>query len=695
MKERQFVSACLAISLFLLPSLAMAIGTREDQSEDIFNLGEVTVTTSALNTIESGQSVHVITEDEINKSSARTLDEALVLLPDVNVKVGSEGVPRVEIRGAKGKDILVLLNGVPINSAFDGQFDPSTIPVDSIAKIKVTVGASSVLYAQGALGGVIDIITKKGNQGFKGTAGFEAGDGTPYLAKASLSAGKGKFDFFTSASAFRRDRFPLAEPFTSSIYEEAGYRKNSDNTRNNVFMSLGFTPSDTWHFSLTGNYVEGGYGKPASAINNKFDPYALQAQFARVDNYEGILGQLTAEYTPSERFDIRSKVFYNRMAQDNNRYDNEDYDSFDDPFVANSYRLRNTGTKTGASIQPTYDFGRWGSLTFDLSGEQDAWDATGDVKPGGGTTGAAGGHGVGSGSAPYVLFPVSDHYDLSVYSVAVEYKVSLLKNLGLGVGYGNLWQVRDDQNLANYRISASLYYDVFQGTRLKAAFMRNVRFPTISELYLRPTWNTGLSEERTMSYQLGLEQKLPWRSQFEINGFYNDVRDFIGLKLLQLTPQEAYQPHNVNIPHIRFYGFEASLSTSFLKRLKMRLAYTRNNSVNLSGPTWADNNQPLQYVPRDKATFSARYDFDWGLTPFLSVVYVGDSVVYSKQQYVTVLKSYMTPYIVANLKLSQRLFRDKLTVYAGADNILNWNYEDAYGIPRAGRYIFAGFDYHF
>ena len=108
----------------------------------------------------------------------------------------------------------------------------------------------------------------------KGSVGYEAGNGSPYLGKASLSGGNGKYDFFLSGSAYHRDHFPLAEPFTSSIYEEAGYRKNSDDTRNNVFLNLGFTPDDEWHFTLIGNYVEGGYGKPASAINNNFDPYA-------------------------------------------------------------------------------------------------------------------------------------------------------------------------------------------------------------------------------------------------------------------------------------------------------------------------------------------------------------------------------------------------------------------------------------
>lgn len=667
------------------------MGTSEDQSQDIFALGEVTVTATTMTPIEAGETVHQITADEISKSGSRTLDEALVLLSDVNIKLGADGVPRVEVRGFKARDILVLLDGVPINSAFDGQFDPSTIPVDTIAKIKVTTGAKPVLYGQGGLGGVINIITKKGQPGVKGTAGFEAGDGTPYLARSSLSGGSGKYDFFLSGSAYHRDQFPLARSFTGSVNEEAGYRKNNDNTRNNAFLNLGYTPTDDLHLALTSNYVEGGYGKPASAINDKFDPYAPPARFGRVDNYEGFMFQLAGDYSPTEALGIRSRFYYNQMNQDNNQYDNENYDSFDDPLIPNSYHLRNTGINSGASLQPKYDFGRAGAVTLGFSGERDIWIDSGAVKPGNGVGGAQGGHGLGTGSPPYILYPVSDHYDLYVYSAAVEYEVSLLKNLGFAAGYARHWQLREDTNLADYSVSASLYYDILRDTRLKAAFMRNIRFPTMSQLYLRDTNNPHLVQERTYHYQLGVEQKLPWRSLFKINGFYSDIYNFIGLKY-NLTPQqEGNDPYNVNFRLYRFYGFETSMETSFLRQLQLKLAYTLNASRDLS----LQDRDEVQYVPRDKWVFTGRYDFTCGLTPFLSVVYVSDSVVYSKQQYVTVLKAHMADYAVANFKLGQKLFRDRVTVYVGVDNLFNKDYEDTYGIPRPGRYVYAGFEYRF
>ncbi|MCX5806012.1 MAG: TonB-dependent receptor plug domain-containing protein [Proteobacteria bacterium] len=688
MKQTLLILASLLIFLLLPVQPLFAMGSPEDQSEDIFQLEPTTVT--SVNPMEAGETVHEINAEDIKKTGARTLDEALVLLSDVNIKMGAEGVPRVEIRGFKTRNILVLMDGVPMNSALDGQFDPSIIPVDSISKIKVIAGASSVLYGQGALGGVIDIISKKGKRGLKGTLSYETGEGTPYLTKSSLSGAKGKYDFFLSGSMYRRDYFPVAKPFIGTLEESAGYRINSDNTRNNAYMNLGFTPNDTLHLAVSGNYVQGGYGKPASAINNKFDPYAPPARFGRVDNYEGYMFQFVANYNPTESLDIRSRIYYNQMTQDNNQYDDETYSTFDNPVMPNSYHLKNTGINTGASIQPAYDFGKAGSITFDFSGEQDQWIATGGVKPGGGESGASGGHGVGSGSPPYILYPVSDNYVVHLYSAAVEYKVTFLKKLGFAVGYGRHWQLREDKRLDDYSYSTSIYYDIFKATKLKAAFMRNIHFPSISQLYLRNTNNTRLLTEKANHYQFGVEQKLPWRSSFKINGFHSDIFNFIAMKQ-NITPQQGFAPYNFNFSQYRFYGFETSLETNFIKELQLKVQYTLNQSRDYSLPDRIE----VQYVPKYKFVFTGKYEFAFGLIPFVSLVYVADSYVYSKQQYITVMRAKMADYAVINCRLSQKLFKNRFTIYVGADNIMNNNYEDTYGIPRPGRYVYGGIEYRF
>ena len=155
--------------------MAWPMGTPEDQSEDIFSLGDVVVS-GKRDGIEAAETIHVITAEDINKSGAKTLDEALVLLSDVSIHLGNEGVPRVEIRGFKNRQVLLLLDGIPMNSSFDQQFNATSIPVENIAKLNVTVGASSVLYGKGGLGGIINIITKKGKKGMNVIVGAESGD---------------------------------------------------------------------------------------------------------------------------------------------------------------------------------------------------------------------------------------------------------------------------------------------------------------------------------------------------------------------------------------------------------------------------------------------------------------------------------------------------------------------------------------
>jgi vitamin B12 transporter len=698
MNRRVLLAAGLAILSVFSAAQVSAMGTPEDQGEDIFSLGEVVVSGRA-DGIEAAETVHVITADEIRKSSARTLDEALNLLSDVNIQVGNEAVPRVDIRGFRTRHVLFLLDGIPMNSAFDQQFDPSMIPVENIAKIKVTAGASSVLYGQGGLGGVINIITKKGKKGINGMAGVESGDGEPYFTKASISGGKGMFDFFASGSVFRRDRFPLAKDFNGILEEQAGYRKNSDSTRDNAFFNLGFNPNRDLTIALTGNWVQGGYGKPASAINNKFDPYAPPAKFGRVDWFGGYTLQLAADYTASNSLNVRSMVYYNRMDQDNNQYDDENYGEIStgepDPSipgtikptnkdVPNSYKIRNRGINRGASIQPKYDLGRAGVITMGFSGEWDTWIDSGLQKLGG-DGGSGGNHGIGSGSPPYNLFPIQDHKDLYIASAAIEYEVEPVKNLGLAVGYAHYWQIRDEATPDDYSVSASVYYDLFKGTRLKAAFQRNIRFPSLSQLYLRDSNNPNLATEKVFHYQLGIAQKLPWRSLLKIDGFRSDAYNFIALNQ-NVTPAK-----NWNFSLYRFYGFETSVETNPLPNLLMKAGYTYLQSQDLSG---VDRDE-VQYVPRDKFTFVGKYDFDFGLTPFVSVVYVADSFVYTKQQIATVGKAQMANYTVVNVKLSQKLYKDRINLYFGVDNIFNKDYEQSYGIPRPGRFIFGGIEYRF
>jgi len=125
----------IMVALIGIPVMGSAQDIKSNQ--EVYRLGEVIVTDERQG-VESVAVVREVTAEEINAKGARTLDEAIALLPGVVVRTGSRGVPRVDIRGFRSRHIVVLLNGVPMNPAFDGQFDPSLIPVENIAKIKVS-----------------------------------------------------------------------------------------------------------------------------------------------------------------------------------------------------------------------------------------------------------------------------------------------------------------------------------------------------------------------------------------------------------------------------------------------------------------------------------------------------------------------------------------------------------------------------
>jgi vitamin B12 transporter len=71
----------------------------------------------------------------------------------------------VSIRGSTANGVLVLLDGLPLNTAFGGAVDLSTIPAGWIDRIEVVRGAEGALYGPGALGGVVNVLTPRGRPG--------------------------------------------------------------------------------------------------------------------------------------------------------------------------------------------------------------------------------------------------------------------------------------------------------------------------------------------------------------------------------------------------------------------------------------------------------------------------------------------------------------------------------------------------
>jgi len=651
------LSAICGLQLSQGSVLAAEIQNRQET----YSLGELVISGQAEG-VQASETVHTVTAEDIRSRGARTLDQAIVMLPGVNVRTGGEGVPRIDIRGFRTRHVVLLLDGIPMNSAYDQQFDPTVIPTENIAEIKLTTGASSTLYGQGGLGGVINIITKKGVPGLHGMISGETGDHAPYLGRASISGATDRFNYFLSGSTSKIDGYPLSDGFRLTPEQNAGYRKNSDKERNSVFGSAGFTPNKDLSAGLTFNYTQGSYGKPFSVVNDPFDPFASTSKYARVDDSSAVSLQLAVDYAFTDQLSLRGWTFFNQLEERANQYDNANFNSFN--LVAGSFQQNVKTSVKGVSLQPRYEMGKGGVITFSLGAEGDNWENSGPLTV-----------------AANTFTSLAADKSLAIFSSGVEYELSPMPGLGLVAGYGHYLQSRDEHNDDDYSLLAGASYDLTGDTRLKASFKRNIRFPALGDLYDPSQGNSQLAAERSYTYEGGVEQKFPGKSTISLTGFYTVAKNLI--------QNDQATNKNTNLAEVRFAGVELSAATQFVKGLLLRVSYNHLESEDRSR---AGRDQ-LQYTPGDKATLEGKYDFDCGFSPYFSLLYVGNQFFYTKNSITPVQKAQLNDYALANLKLSQKILNNKATIYVGADNLFDENYETSYGLPRAGRYLYGGIEF--
>ena len=125
-----------------------------------------------------------------------------------------------------------------------------------------------------------------------------------------------------------------------------------------------------------------------------------------------------------------------------------------------------------------------------------------------------------------------------------------------------------------------------------------------------------------------------------------------------------------------------------MKGLFLRGSYTYLDSKDFSRP----DNGPQQYTPGDRATLEGKYDFASGFTIYASYLFVGDQFFYTKNGVTPMQRLQLDNYTLVNIKLSQKLYGNRVTLYIGANNLFDRNYETAYGFPQAGRFIYGGIE---
>lgn len=163
-----------------------------------------------------GSAVSVVTGAELKNRQVRNAAEALRSLPGVSVSQqgGAQNLTVVRLRGAESNHTLVLIDGVEVNTGSEGFFDFSTLLVDDIAQIEVLKGPQSGLYSSGALGGVINIITRQGKGPLTFRARAEGGAFGTRDGMIGVSGGTDRAHASVTLSGRKTDGFDISDAGT-------------------------------------------------------------------------------------------------------------------------------------------------------------------------------------------------------------------------------------------------------------------------------------------------------------------------------------------------------------------------------------------------------------------------------------------------------------------------------------------------
>ncbi len=230
------------VPVALMAAIPVSVHAQEPESSLIV----VTASRAEEKLADTLAPVTVVSREQIERLQSTDLQDLFLGLPGLTI--ASNGGPgkstSLFIRGTESDHVLVLIDGIKVGSATSGSTPFEQIPIDQIERIEIVRGPRSSLYGSEAIGGVIQIFTRRGN-GKGAVASFSAGRGTrgDSRLEAGLRGGIGRFWYGMGVSGRHTDginvRPSVAEPDKDAYDNRAGSAR------------LGYTFSDAAEISAS------------------------------------------------------------------------------------------------------------------------------------------------------------------------------------------------------------------------------------------------------------------------------------------------------------------------------------------------------------------------------------------------------------------------------------------------------------
>jgi vitamin B12 transporter len=560
----------MVLFFFVLISLfsSMLVPPVAAQQEEALPPVVVTATRTETPQQDVTTSISVITAKDIEAQHAVTVSEILRNVPGLDVvQSGSRGNPTsVFIRGSESDQLLVLIDGVEANSTTLGAFDFAHLMTDNIERIEVLRGAGGTLYGSQAIGGVINIITKKGVGPPQLTVSPEGGNWSTHREAFAMRGGAGKLGYSLSAARLGTEGFHRRFDRSNDDYRNLStsgrldYSLTDDTSLKGIFR---FVKTDLGLFN-SNNFVPGNPG----------DPNAREGA-------EQYLGKLEWEQRILHGWDYRiSGSIFKEHIKDK---DDPEPGSFD-----GRERSRFRPQIATAEFQSNYRWEEWSTTTFgvEFKRRKASTASTFDGFDVGGIDRAIRNMG----------------YYLQEQIRFFDGRLILVPGVRLDdhQTFGTEWSPSFS--------SAYLFKET--GTKLKAGYAEGFKAPTLNELFF-PTsdprcasfGNPNLGPERSWELNAGFEQNfIADRVAIEGTYFHREVKDLISFAPVAQGACPFVPVQATNLGTARFDGVEWGL--------KVKIFAGLTGGANYTYLDWDTATGKLARRPRHRGNVNLNYLYD-------------------------------------------------------------------------------------
>jgi vitamin B12 transporter len=629
-----------AVLLTLLHTAPLCFGETQEEVEEIV----VTATRLETPVAHVGSSVTVISGAELEESGKQFLHEAIRAVPGLDVvrRGGPGQQTSVFMRGANSEHTLVLIDGVEANDAISPNraFDFANVTTENIERVEIIRGPQSTLYGSDAIGGVINIITKKGKGKPSVTSSIEYGSFETTRVTGNISGDLETVNFALS----------LARLDTGGISAASAKDGNSERDGyENITLSsrIGVTPRENLDVEFIVRYIEADAELDAFDGDDPNSFQETQQLFLR--------GQM--------KVPLMGNTWENVVGFELSTTDRKNRDEFDSIRPADRSRSSFQGETLRGNWQGNVHFFHGNVLTFGVEVQEE--------------------RGESEFFSESVFGPFDSIFDEKAARTEgyfIHNRMSFRDTLFVTAGARVDNHSRFGSELT-YRVGAS-YLPGKGGTRLKGTFGTGFKAPSIFQLFDPASGNQDLEPEKSEGFDLGIEQELAGgKIKGGITYFRNQIRNLIEFTIVNPV---TFEGELNNIGKSRSEGIEIFSNVSIIEPFTLSVNYTYNEAKDES------SDDLLLRRARNRVNVSLRYELPGRGEVAAAVTYTG-----KRRDIFTDPGTFITEritiggYTIVGVSATYRL-RDDLSVFSRVDNLLDREYEEAKGFGTPGISAYVG-----